>query len=445
VLYIGRAEFGVGQLAERFPGLSFAALDRRGDLQKHLSGILPPISVARIDDDPVRYLSRPDPSMPYDVIILNAGEPDNYQTSRLYTEEFLTVVRHRLKNDGILYIPTRYDSDRYLGPEKTKVLAVIAHTLARVFPHIETWPGGLTLFFASPSRDFNLSVDSLIARCGRLPITPTYVNGDYLPDRLEPLKRERLQAAVTESSEINSLNQPILPHDQALYRSPANSLDRKVLGGILGHPRWLTAMPALILLFLILTVYGRRGVHRFPLFLFFTAGLVSMTSELVSFYLFQSTAGSLYSELAVLIGAFMFGLAVGTYYAHAAGRRPVEYMALALMVTALLLFISVYRTPPHGLLLVFHSLFLFTIALATGTLFVGATNRYYPPSVYRGDAANRGTGYGWELVGSGLGALVTTTLFLPTIGLTWLLWSLVIMVALALAGTVISSPSIIRQ
>ncbi|MDD4053005.1 MAG: hypothetical protein PHR28_14050, partial [candidate division Zixibacteria bacterium] len=141
----------------------------------------------------------------------------------------------------------------------------------------------------------------------------------------------------------------------------------------------------------------------------------------------------------VLIGAFMLGLAVGTYHAYGVGRRPVEYMALGLMSTALLLFIAAYRTPLHGWLIVFHSLFLFTMGLATGTLFVGATNRYYPWNVYRDDNVNRGAGYGWELVGSGLGALVTTTLLLPTIGLAWLLWSLVILVVLALAGTIVSS------
>jgi predicted membrane-bound spermidine synthase len=440
VLYTGRTEFGVGQLADSFPGISFAALDRRAGLEKHLTAVLPSIShITRIDDDPMRYLSRTDPSTRYDIIILNAGEPDNYQTSRLYSEDFLNTVRLRLKDDGILYIPTRYDTDRYLGPEKTRVLTIISKTLGRVFPNIEVWPGSMTLFFASTSRGFDLPLDSLVARSGRFPVAPAYVNGDYLPDRMEPMKRQRLNSALKESSEINSLNKPILPHYQAGYRSLADSFDRKVLGGILQHPRWLMIVPIVILLFLASTLYGRRGVSRFPLFLFFVAGLVSMTSELISFYLFQSTAGSLYSEIAVLIGAFMLGLAIGTYYAHGVGRRPVEYMALGLMATALLLFVAAYRVPLHGLVLVFHSLFLFTLALATGTLFVGATNRYYPWSVYRDDNVNPGAGYGWELVGSAIGALVTTTLFLPTIGLAWLLWSLMIVVVLAIMGAVVLS------
>ncbi|MDD4052359.1 MAG: hypothetical protein PHR28_10750, partial [candidate division Zixibacteria bacterium] len=341
ILFVGRAEFGVGQLADSFPDVSFTALDRRAGLNDHLAAVLRQVAtVDRIDNDPVRYLSRTDPSIPYDIIILNAGEPDNYQTSRLYGEEFLDIVRQRLKDDGILYIPTRYDTDRYLGPEKTRVLAIISHTLGRVFPNIEVWPGSTTLFFASPMRGFDLPLDSLVARCGRLPITPAYVNGDYLPDRMEPMKRERLKSALTESTEINSMGKPILPHYQALYRSLADSFDREVLGGILRHPRWLVIVPIVMLLFLASTIYSRREVNRFPLFLFFVAGLVSMTSELISFYLFQSTAGSLYSEMAVLIGAFMLGLAVGTYHAYGVGRRPVEYMALGLMSTALLLFIA---------------------------------------------------------------------------------------------------------
>lgn len=446
VLFIGRAEFGVAKLAESFPGLSFSALDRRGRLHEHLATVLPDESaVARIDDDPMRYLTRIDPSMRFDIIILDAGEPDNYQTGRLYGEEFLSIARSRLKDDGILYIPTRYDTDRYIGPEKGRALAVIAHTLGQVFPNIDVWPGSTTLFFASPARAFDLPVDTIVARSGRLPVVPMYVNGDYLPDRLEPMKKERLKSTLSEPADVNTLGRPVLPHYQALYRSLADSFDRKILGGILGHTRWLAILPVAVLLFLAWTARAGRGSDRFPLFLYFTAGLVSMSSELISFSLFQWTAGSLYSEMAVLIGAFMLGLAVGTYYAHGVRRLPVEQPALVLMAVSLLIFISTYRMPPHGLLIVFHALFLFTMALATGTLFVGATDRYYGRSVYRGRKVNPGAGYGWELVGSGIGALVTTTLLLPTIGLHWLLWSLMIVVVLAVTGSAVSSRVARRQ
>lgn len=440
VLFIGRAEFGLGELAVSFPDLSFAALDRRSGLYDHLAGILPEgTSVTRIDDDPVRHFSRLDPSITYDIIILAAGEPGNYQTSRLYGEEFLALVRSHLKADGILFIPTGYDTDRYLGSEKTRVLAIIAHTLGQVFPQVDAWPGNTTLFFASVARQFDLPTDSVVARSARLPVSPDYVNGNYLPDRLEPMKRERLQSALRESAGINSLGRPILPQYQALYRAAADSWDRKILGGVLGYPRWLVMIAVGILLFLAWTVRGRRGANRFPLFLFFTAGLISMSAELVSFYLFQSSAGSLYSELAVLIGAFMLGLAVGTYYAHGVRHRSLEQPALLLMAVSLLIFISCHRTPPYGLLVVFHGLFLFTMALATGTLFVSATHRYYRRGTHRGTVTNPGVGYGWELVGSGIGALVTTTFLLPVIGLTWLLWSLMIVVVLAMAGSGLSA------
>lgn len=440
VLFIGRAEFGIGELAASFPDLSFAALDQRGGLQTHLAAVLPEgTSVTRIIDDPVRYFSRLHPSFTYDIIILDAGEPDNYQASRLYGEEFLSLVRSHLKADGILYIPTGYDTDRYLGLEKTRVLAIIAHTLGQVFPQVDAWPGNTTLFFASVSRRFDVPLDSLVARSARLPISPDFVNANYLPDRLEPMKRERLQSALRGSTGVNSLGRPILPQYQALYRAAADSWDRKILGGVLGHSHWLTLVPVVLLLFLAWTVPGRGGAGRFPLFLFFIAGLISMSSELVSFYLFQASAGSLYSEMAVLIGAFMLGLAVGTYYAQGIRRHPVEQPALVLMAISLLVFISLHRTPPHGLLVVFHALFLFTMALATGTLFVGATHRYCRRGTHRGKATNPGAGYGWELVGSGIGALMTTTFLLPIIGLTWLLWSLMIVVVLTMAGSGVSA------
>ena len=130
----------------------------------------------------------------------------------------------------------------------------------------------------------------------------------------------------------------------------------------------------------------------------------------------------------------MLGLSLGAYYAHKAGLRPVEYPALAILIAAVLMFLTTYAKIDPAFFLYFNLLFLFAVALATGTLFVGATNRYYARRV----GGNRGAGYGWELAGSALGALVTTTILLPLIGVVWLLWSLILLAVLTLTAALIS-------
>lgn len=435
VLFIGRAEFGLSQMADSFPGLSVTAVDSRREISVMLDGLLPAAkNLVRIDNDPVRFLSRAASLTKYDLIILNPGEPDNYHNSRFFTESFLNAVRQHLRADGLLFIPMSYDSDCYLAPEKRRVLSAIYRTISRVFPTVRIWPGGMTLFVASTERSLDLPYDLLCARINRLPVRPQFINSDYLNDRLDMYKVAELSMAMFDFSQVNSLVRPVLPHYQALFRSMVDSFDRKFLNLILNHPRWTAIVPATIVIILFVgVVYARKTNDYSAFLLYLTAGLLSLSLELISFYLYQTMAGSLYSEIAVLIGAFMLGLSLGAYYAHKAGRQPVEYPALLILITAILVFLATYAKIESTVFLYFNLLFLFAVALATGTLFVGATNRYYANRV----ECNRGAGYGWDLVGSALGALVTTTVLLPVIGIVWLLWSLVVLAVLVLAETLI--------
>jgi len=430
ILVIGRAEFGLSQMADSFPGLSVTAVDPRKKVSVMFEGLLPAAkSLVGIDNDPVRFLSRTTSLTKYDLIILNPGEPDNYHNSRFFTESFLNAVKQHLEADGLLFIPTSYDSDCYLAPEKTRVLSAMYRTLNRVFPTVALWPGGMTLFIASTGRALNLPYDSLCARIDRLPIHPQFISRDYLTNRLDMFKVAKLTSAMFDFSQVNSLVKPILPHYQALFRSMADSVDRKLLNLILNNPRWTMIIPVGIVIFLI-TAFIRRGKNYSAFLMYFTAGLSSLSLELISFYLYQTVAGSLYSEMAILIGMFMLGLSLGVYYAQKVKRQPVEYPALFILVISIVVFLVTYKKIDPAVFLYFNLFFLFVVALATGTLFVGATNRYYTDHIDR----SCGIGYSWDLVGSSLGALVTTTILLPVVGVTWLLWSLVAMSVLVLTG-----------
>lgn len=431
VLYVGRSEFGAARLAGNLPSVTVTALDPRGKVTAVLERIIPAeASVEVIEDDAVSYFSAGNALNRFDIIILNPGEPDNYHTGRFFTSSFLRRVKDRLEPDGLLCIPTGYDTERYIGPDKTRVLSILYRTLQGVFARVAVWPGTMTIFLASDTRGMNPFADSIAARVGNLPCEAAFINESYLMVRLDNMKVDRLLSALSEYNTVNTREKPVLTHFQALYRSTTSDTDRRVTSLILERPLWIGLVPVLILLFLAAVITGNRHRRGFGLFLYFTAGMVSLSLELISFYLYQTTAGSLYSEMALLIGAFMLGLAVGTYYSHRVGNCPLEYPALLILLVSILVFLTVYTKIDIRALLIFHALFLFVVAIATGTLFVGATNRYYSDTV----SANRGLGYGWELLGSSLGALLTMTILLPLIGLTWLLLSLAGLVATALLG-----------
>jgi spermidine synthase len=435
VLLAGRSELGVAQLADSLPGLSLTAVDQRARLTGVLNSVLPvPSVVRRVSDDPVTFFSRPSAGDGYDIVILNAAEPASYKSSRLLTGEFMTAVRARLSEGGVVFIPTRYDTDRYITAEEKRLLGVINNVLRGSFRHVAMWPGNMTLFFASDSDRFNLSLDSIIRRLDGLAYRGQYVGGDYLGDRLEEIKRQRLAAAVEGSSESNSINRPLLPHYQVSYNAKANRFDRWLVAAAVDRPRRLMAVPAAILAFFLLSLRADRRRGSYGLFLYFVAGLASLSLELVSFYVYQSSAGSLYAEMAVLIGAFMLGLAGGACCAtRKLLRRPGRTALLVLLAATLVLLLTHASVPPRGQLL-YQLVFLVIVAAATGLLFAAATSRYYSTR-----DGNRGSGYACELIGSSVGALLTTTILLPVIGLNWLLGSLALLIALALAGSALTA------
>ena len=433
-VFVGRSEFGVGQLVSNFPNLRLTVVDPRRSLSRALDQFLPNVNSAdRNNDDPIAFFSKA-PQNNFDIVILSPGRFDSYRCGRLVTSSFMGLVKRSLKPGGVLLLATAYDTDRYVSRETTQLLGAIAGTLKQSFTNVVVWPGNTTLVLASDQADLRLPVDSIIARIGLLLYRPQYVSGDYLNDRLSELKIDRLNSAISAQSGINSLNRPILSTYEAWYRARASVPDRSLAGFFLGQPYWLIILSVFLLLFLWWTTRG-RGHGRTGLLLYVTAGLGSLSLELLSFYLYQSAASSLYAHLAVLIGAFMLGLSLGTWLASRTIGLGIGWLSLATLLGATVMFAVTWQRVDYRLALVYHLLFLLVVALATGTLFVAATRYYYANS----SGANRGFGYAAELAGSALGALLTTTVLLPLLGVNWLLVTLVVLLTLVLAVQTILS------
>ena len=435
ILFIGKSEFGVMQLAHQLSGLKLTSVDPRAALQladlNVPEGIQPPVNLEI--DDPVSFAGRGDGL--YDIVIVSAGSPDNYRNARLVTPEFLTKIRGLLADGGILFLPTPYDTDRYLTPEVAAVLKVYVSTLGSVFDSVACWPGEMTLLFAGPKQSLTVSLDSLARRTQDYGESVLYLQESYLRDRLSTFKTERLEPVLASGSPINSLYRPILPYHQLAYRSGASDLDKRLIPYILSKPVLAWILPILMLGVFAVYMAGRDRYRRVGLLLYGTAGMISLSLELISFYVYQSLAGTLYSELAALVGSFMCGLAVGTYLSQDTRRGNLAAASLAMMLVATGLFSLTFDRIAPGHALVYHMLFQFAVASATGALFVSATVRYYDPLA----SSNRGIGYAVELVGSSAGALLTTAVFLPMIGLHWLLISIGAILILAFLASVLTT------
>jgi hypothetical protein len=258
---------------------------------------------------------------------------------------------------------------------------------------------------------------------------PEYVNEFYLRERLDPLKQERLAASLAGQTGTNHATRPILASREAWARARASQTDLAIADFIFKRTVWLLVIPAGIVALFAWAFLSSARERRAGWFMYFVAGAVSLSLELLAFYTFQSTAGSLYTDMAVLIGTFMLGLSLGTFLANRAGGQRTGAISLFTLAAAAGLFGVTWGAIDPRLALVYHALFLLVTALATGSLFVAATRK-----CYRQDSRlNRGSGYAMELGGSAVGALLTTAILLPVIGLNWLLAGLVVLCLLAMA------------
>ncbi|UCG61100.1 MAG: hypothetical protein JSV52_12330 [Candidatus Zixiibacteriota bacterium] len=434
VLHIGRAEFGVGQIVDSIGRVEIWSVDPRTQLTQTVDRhILPPFTLTRSEGDLFTYTAGLKVRR-HDIVILDVGSLDTYKSSRYVTPYAMSRVKSTLARGGVLLIPVAYDTDRFVGPEEEQILSTIHSVIGDNFEYTEIWPGNPTLFFASDSSLFDLPYDTMIARLDSLPYQAQFISDNYLFDRLEGLKRERLYNAAFQPAMPNTVDRPLLPHLQALFRSKANAIDHAVIGEIVKRPYWTIAVPAVFVLFFLITIVTRSIRGRFALFLYFVAGFVSLSLELVSFYVYQSFAGSLYSEMAVLIGAFMLGLALGTFFASRSARGEIAHIGLFILFVITIGFELSYARLPISWALYYHTFFLLVCAAATGILFVGATRQFYGEQ----SRENRGLGYAYEIAGSSLGSLFTVTVLLPVIGLTWLLIGIAALVALAYLGLLIS-------
>jgi hypothetical protein len=266
---------------------------------------------------------------------------------------------------------------------------------------------------------------------------PQFLDESYLSDRLSDLKVGTVTRELENHPGRHTINRPTLAMKQTLYRAKANACDRFLASAIFTNTYWLVLIPIGMIALLGVYLRVRDRQPALGLSLYFVAGSISLVVELLILYLYQCIVGTLHAQLAALIGVFMLGLATGTFWASRLRMAVVERLSLILMLMAIVALLVWQAVWP-----IFFTAYAFTLmlvtAVATGGLFVAATRRYYAAR----PRANRGAGYAMEISGSAVGALLTTTVLLPTIGLDWILVSCLILIGLALLASLVTRPAV---
>ena len=356
----------------------------------------------------------------FDVIVVNLPDPHTAQLNRYYTLDFFREATAKLTPDGVLSFRLAA-SENYIGADLAEFLRSMGKTLRAAFPEVVTIPGETVHFFAA-KRAGVLTRDAatLLDRLRERRLATSYVREYYLPFRMAPERMSEIDERIRPlpTTRVNRDLAPVAYYfDLTLWSSRFGhgyALALRALGGV----SFARLACALGLPLMALVLAGRRRVWAAAACTAAT-GFTSIGLEVLLLLAFQAKYGSLYQGLALLIAAFMAGMAVGSWVAlllSHAGRAcpaPTAPRCRGQACLALAWVQCLVALAPLALCACFSAPQAVYPALA---LACGALGGYQFALAVRTSAASAPQLYAVDLAGSCLGAILFSLYLIPVFG-----------------------------
>jgi spermidine synthase len=347
----------------------------------------------------------------FDVIIVNLPDPQTAQLNRFYTLEFFREAAKKLTGSGILALRLTAAED-YISPELAAFLRSIYKTLRAVFPEVTAIPGETVHFFgAKRSGVLAAGSEELLARLRARRLATSYVREYYIPFRMMPDRMADLDRQI-EPRPLTPVNRDFAPvayyFDVALWSSRFNHGYRDLFRAMAGVDfRWLAGAVGVLLLVL---VAKKRRARTAAACCTGAMGFTLIGLEMLLLLAFQAIYGYVYQQLAVIIAAFMAGMALGSWLALVGQVRGLPRQ------TRTLVFLQIgAAVAPLLLCAVFEAVtpVLFPVlALLCGML--GGCEFPVASRIFSGRST--GTLYALDLAGSCLGAVLFSVYLIPVFG-----------------------------
>jgi spermidine synthase len=357
----------------------------------------------------------------YEVIILNLPEPTTAQINRFYTREFFLIVKERLTEEGVFSfrVPS---AENYISRELQDFLSSLFYTAKGVFSHVAIVPGGTNIFLAS-GRPLSLEYAKIAKIIEDLKLENTYVIPQLLIDRLSPLRIDLLRDMVLRGKgKVNRDLAPIIYfYNSVLWSTQFGSREAKFFSALSRlSPSWLLDVPLILCVLLLLVLGFQKKKAYFYLSPLVVLGFTTIVTEILLIFSYQTFYGYLYQRIALLFAAFMIGLSAGSLYGKRKEAVRFERILLIQSGFIVLLFagLLLVKLPPAEILFF---VILFCLGFLGGDLFI-LTNRLYIK-----EKQSYGMGYGLDLVGSFLGAVIVSSVIFPLVGLLPLLKYLILL------------------
>jgi len=369
----------------------------------------------------------------FDVIIVNLPDPQTAQLNRFYTVEFFREAAEKLNAGGLLSFQLRAAED-YISPELGEFLRCINRTLGEVFPEVRAIPGETVHFFAARQPGvLAAGPEELMARLRARNLHASYVREYYIPFRMMPDRMLQLEQQIhpERGAPVNRDFAPIAYYFDVVLWSTRFNVAYRTLFQSVARVDFQLVMGVGAVLLLAMVAGGRiaRSHSRRPAAAGVCAaamGFTSMALEVLLLLGFQAIYGYVYHQLAIIIAAFMAGMALGSWSslrqpASGGDMKTLAWLqvlgaALPLLAYGLFAWFAQFKSGP-GLILVSKLVF---PALAVGCGLVGGYQFPIASRVFfqnRREARSVGTVYALDLLGACAGALLPSIYLIPVFGL----------------------------
>jgi spermidine synthase len=334
----------------------------------------------------------------YDAVLLSLPGPSTLQINRYYTLEFFKKMKKHLGKDGVVSVSLASSAD-YVSREASALNSSLYHTLETVFRYVLILPGQKNYFLASDA-PLDPGIAALVDARG---IDTKFVNRYYLDDGLFKDRSDFIKRQLSKDAPLNQDFRPAAFFLQLRYWA--------------AHFR--VNFLAVLVIMLVIALFMVRSLNRISLGMF-TGGFTAASLEVLVLLSVQVAFGYVFSMAGVIITLFMAGMAAGAFFRRhvCPNARLSDYRYLQLTIALftagfpfLMIFLS--ETPlPGGFVITVFCLLSLVVSILVGMEFSVAS------ALSGSDAAKGAAGnYSADLFGSAVGAILTTILLFPLLGI----------------------------
>jgi spermidine synthase len=334
----------------------------------------------------------------YDAVLIDLPGPQTLQLNRFYTADFFRRVKKILTAGGVAaaVLP---GTANYVSASAAATLGPVVAAARESFLNAAIFPGENS-YLVMADRPLNTDVPAELRRRG---ISNRYVNEGYFVESLFRERMEQVNQSVGTAPAANSDLKPAAFFNQIrwwLGRFPQNGL---LAGGIV----------------LAVLILGAMLAGKSLLAGMFLVGAASSGWTVTLLLLVQIVAGALYQWTGLFLGMFMIGLAAGSLFGprifkkggpSVAGTPLLIFIAISGLIAALLPRLAGGGGPALPKMTVLLTAD-FAMAASVGACFAGLCIRLEK------DTGRQDRLYGYDLLGSAVGAIGFPLVVIPLAGL----------------------------